>query len=70
MDNIASNLSGGQKQRIALARALWKKAELYILDEPTNALDVQAVKILKEELLLRRNNSIIVIVSHDPKMID
>lgn len=70
VDNTASNLSGGQKQRIALARALWKKAELYILDEPTNALDVQAIKILKEELLLRRNNSIIVIVSHDPKMMD
>lgn len=68
VDSKASNLSGGQRQRIALARAFQKKADLYILDEPTNALDVQAIKILKEELLFRKDDSIIIIVSHDPKM--
>lgn len=70
VDSKASRLSGGQKQRIALARALGKQAELYILDEPTNALDAQAIEILKEELQCRRDNAIILVVSHDPKMTD
>ena len=33
------NISGGQQQRIAIARALYKKADLILLDEPFNELD-------------------------------
>ena len=34
------NLSGGQKQRISLARAVYRVADFYILDDPLSAVDV------------------------------
>ena len=41
-------LSQGQKRRVALARLLIHKSKLWVLDEPFNALDVAAVKLLKD----------------------
>jgi ABC-type bacteriocin/lantibiotic exporter with double-glycine peptidase domain len=41
------NLSGGQQQRIALARALYRDAGLYLLDEPFNELDRASVRRLQ-----------------------
>jgi len=41
-------LSAGQKRRVLLARLLLRKAKLWILDEPFNALDVRAVEMLSE----------------------
>ena len=41
-------LSAGQKRRVLLARLLLRKAKLWILDEPFNALDVHAVEMLSE----------------------
>ena len=41
-------LSAGQKRRVLLARLLLRKAALWILDEPFNALDVRAVEMLSE----------------------
>ena len=39
-----SNISGGQRQRIGIARALYKDSKILILDEATNALDLQTEK--------------------------
>ena len=41
-------LSAGQKRRVLLARLLLRRAKLWILDEPFNALDVRAVEMLSE----------------------
>ena len=41
-------LSAGQKRRVLLARLLTRKASLWVLDEPFNALDVKAVDLLAD----------------------
>ncbi|RYZ17186.1 MAG: ATP-binding cassette domain-containing protein, partial [Chitinophagaceae bacterium] len=64
------NLSGGQQQRIALARALYRRADLYLLDEPFNELDRAAVDEL--QLLLQDEaaaGKIVIVVTHQPETI-
>ena len=60
------NLSFGQKQRLGLSIALSKKASLYLLDEPTNGLDVTSyrnlVDIIKE---MAREGSTFILASHE-----
>lgn len=49
-DMPVSRLSAGQQRRVSLARLWLKPASLWILDEPFNALDVQAVELLIEKI--------------------
>jgi ABC-type multidrug transport system fused ATPase/permease subunit len=60
------NISGGQQQRIALARALHKDADCYILDEPFHALDAKATDHLINQLEeLAATGKIVLVISHD-----
>ena len=65
-----SSFSGGQKQKIALARALYKKAPILILDEVTNNLDVNSQKNLQRIIKKLKKNITIIIVSHKEKLIN
>lgn len=60
-----SNLSGGEKQKLSIVRSLSKDSSLILLDEPTSALDQKSITTLIEYLELRKQQAIIVIVSHD-----
>jgi ABC-type bacteriocin/lantibiotic exporter with double-glycine peptidase domain len=57
-------LSGGQKQRIGIARALYRKKQVLILDESTNALDLTTEKKVLQNLLNLGENITIIHVTH------
>lgn len=57
-------LSGGQKQKLAMARAVFKKASLLILDEPTASLDLLSEKEIYEKFYELSKNKIVLFISH------
>lgn len=59
-------LSGGQRQRIGLARALYPKPNLLILDEPTNAVDEETRDVILDTLVNLGESTTVAMVSHDP----
>ncbi|TBU97228.1 ABC transporter ATP-binding protein [Stutzerimonas kirkiae] len=61
-------LSGGERARLLLAKLFSKPANLLVLDEPTNDLDVETLELL-EEVLLEFQGTVL-IVSHDRAFLD
>ena len=57
-------LSGGQRQRIGIARALYKRPEIIIFDEATNALDQNSENEILDTIRILKKENTIIIVSH------
>jgi len=58
-----ASLSGGQRARISLARAVYRKASIYLLDDPLNAVDTNVARHLFEQCVLGHLNGTTVIFS-------
>ena len=58
------DLSGGEWQRLALARIMYRDADIWILDEPTSSLDPEAEAAIFEELKANLKGRIGIVISH------
>lgn len=62
------SLSGGERNRLLLARLFMQPANVLVLDEPTNDLDVETLELLEE--LLAGYDGTVLVVSHDRAFLD
>ena len=74
LDTIAGHygtkISGGQRQRIGIARALYSKPEILILDEATNALDIENESRVISNLIDNEKVKTIIVISHRNNNLD
>ncbi|MFH6761530.1 ABC-F type ribosomal protection protein Vga(F) [Streptococcus suis] len=63
-----ANLSGGERVRLSLAKVLVADANLLILDEPTNFLDMAAIEAL--ETFLKEYEGSVLLISHDQQFVE
>ena len=63
-----SSLSGGERNRLLLARLFARPANVLVLDEPTNDLDIETLELLEE--LLQNYDGTLFLVSHDRTFLD
>ena len=68
LDYPVKNLSGGQRSKVSLCKLLLSNANLILLDEPTNNLDIDAISWLED--YLSKYKGAVIVVSHDRYFLD
>ncbi|MBE6747763.1 MAG: ABC-F family ATP-binding cassette domain-containing protein [Ruminococcaceae bacterium] len=68
LDYPVKNLSGGQRSKVSLCKLLLSNANLILLDEPTNNLDIDAISWLED--YLGKYKGAVIVVSHDRYFLD
>ena len=62
-------LSGGERRKVLIDSALKKSADVLIMDEPDNNLDVRAIDDLIAAIVHKKENRITIIISHDDRIL-
>ena len=69
-DNYPGQMSGGQQQRVSIARAIVKKPQLILADEPTAALDyatsIEVLSVIED--IVKNQGSTVLMVTHNPEI--
>ncbi|HYP06043.1 MAG TPA: ABC-F family ATP-binding cassette domain-containing protein [Bryobacteraceae bacterium] len=68
LDVAVDRLSGGERARVLIARLMLQPADVLMLDEPTNDLDINTLEVLEENLMDFTGS--VVLVTHDRYMLD
>lgn len=70
LSDDSDKLSGGEKQRLALGRVLLLDPEVFLLDEPSSALDEETERIIIEQLVAytRKANKTLIMVTHSKQV--
>ncbi|MDO0822504.1 ABC transporter ATP-binding protein [Desulfosporosinus nitroreducens] len=68
----ANSLSGGEKQRLAMARILLLKPEVFLLDEPSSALDEETTQFIMEQLVHHVNQlkKTMIMITHSKAVVE
>jgi len=65
-DSIVGNLSGGERQGVAIARALYNKADVIVLDEPTTALSLtETQKVFRFVAAVKASGRTVIFIGHN-----
>ncbi len=71
LDRPLNVLSGGELQRVAIAAAISREADVYLIDEPSSYLDVkQRLEVAKAIRSLKSDDKIVVVAEHDLAVLD